>query len=86
MIREPGDLPDKTGAQASFEVYASYTEVVMAQSVISTQSLSLSDRLVAGVLALMLGSFLIFGAGFAHSSVLHDTAHDVRHANGFPCH
>ena len=43
-------------------------------------------KAVGRVLALMLGSFLIFGAGFAHSSVLHDTAHDVRHANGFPCH
>jgi cobalt transporter subunit CbtB len=58
----------------------------MAHSAVSTTTGSLSDRLVAGVLALMLGSFLIFGAGFAHSSVLHDTAHDVRHANGFPCH
>jgi cobalt transporter subunit CbtB len=62
----------------------------MAHSAVSTKSTtltgSLSDRLVAGVLALLLGSFLIFGAGFAHSSVLHDTAHDVRHANGFPCH
>ncbi|MCB1444328.1 MAG: CbtB-domain containing protein [Rhizobiaceae bacterium] len=58
----------------------------MAHSTVSTVSGSLSDRLVAGVLALLLGSFLIFGAGFAHSSVLHDTAHDVRHANGFPCH
>jgi len=60
----------------------------MAQSAVSTQSISVSvtDRLVAGILALLLGSFLIFGAGFAHSSVLHDTAHDVRHANGFPCH
>ena len=65
---------------------AASTEVVMAHSAVSTTTGSLSDRLVAGVLALMLGSFLIFGAGFAHSSVLHDTAHDVRHANGFPCH
>ena len=58
----------------------------MAHSTVSTQSIPVSDRLVAGALALMLGAFLIFGAGFAHSSVLHDTAHDVRHANGFPCH
>lgn len=51
-----------------------------------TRTIALNDRLVAGVLALLMGSFLVFGAGFAHSSVLHDTAHDVRHANGFPCH
>ncbi|MDO9418698.1 CbtB domain-containing protein [Pararhizobium sp.] len=58
----------------------------MATSTVSTQSLSLSDRLTAGVLALFLGSFLIFGAGFANSAVIHDTAHDTRHANSFPCH
>ena len=90
VTREPGDLPDETGARAPKVSIASSTEVVMAHSAVSTRSNtlagSLSDRLVAGVLALMLGSFLIFGAGFAHSSVLHDTAHDVRHANGFPCH
>jgi cobalt transporter subunit CbtB len=59
----------------------------MAQaSTTSTQVSTLSDRMTAGILALLVGSFLIFGAGFAHSNVLHDTAHDVRHANGFPCH
>lgn len=59
----------------------------MAQASLSTVKVaSLSDRLVAGSLALVLGGFLVFGAGFAHSNVLHDTAHDVRHANGLPCH
>ncbi len=53
---------------------------------VSTKTLSLNERFTAGILALLLGLFLVFGAGFAHSSVLHDTAHDVRHANGFPCH
>lgn len=59
----------------------------MAQASLSTVKVaSLSDRLVVGGLALVLGGFLVFGAGFAHSNVLHDTAHDVRHANGLPCH
>jgi cobalt transporter subunit CbtB len=58
----------------------------MARTNTVTSPLSLSDRLVAGLFAAALGAFLVFGAGFAHSSVLHDTAHDVRHANGFPCH
>ena len=59
----------------------------MAQAQVSTTNVvSVSDRFVTGLLALMLGGFLVFGAGFAHSNVLHDTAHDVRHANGFPCH
>ncbi len=34
----------------------------------------------------MLGGMLLFAAGHAQSAVLHDAAHDVRHATGFPCH
>ena len=29
---------------------------------------------------------LIAGAGFSGISVAHNAAHDVRHANNFPCH
>lgn len=65
---------------------AASTEVVMAVSNTSSVSLSLSDRLVAGVFALLIGGFLVFGAGLANSAVLHDTAHDTRHSYGFPCH
>ncbi|MBP0617297.1 CbtB domain-containing protein [Jiella mangrovi] len=45
-----------------------------------------NTRLAAGFFALFLGAFFVWGAGFAHSAALHDTAHDVRHAFGFPCH
>ena len=38
------------------------------------------------VLALMLGIFVVMGAGFAHSSTIHNAAHDARHAFAFPCH
>jgi cobalt transporter subunit CbtB len=62
------------------------TEVVMATSTVSSIPLSLSDRLTAGIIALMIGGFLVFGAGLANSAVLHDTAHDTRHSYGFPCH
>lgn len=34
----------------------------------------------------LLGAALIFVAGLAQSETLHDAAHDVRHATGFPCH
>jgi cobalt transporter subunit CbtB len=50
------------------------------------QSLSISQRLIAGVLALMLGLTLLVGAGFAGDYRLHNGAHDTRHAMGFPCH
>jgi len=36
--------------------------------------------------AVLLGLTLLFAAGFAQASVLHDTAHDTRHAMSFPCH
>ncbi len=49
-------------------------------------SLSLSQRLVAGGMALFLGLFLLIGAGFAGDYRLHNCAHDARHAAGFPCH
>ena len=41
----------------------------------------------AGIVsAALLGAVLIFFAGLAQSDALHDAAHDVRHATGFPCH
>ncbi|WP_062228215.1 CbtB domain-containing protein [Aureimonas frigidaquae] len=45
-----------------------------------------ATRFATGLLALALGGFLIFGAGFASADQLHDTAHDARHAMGLPCH
>ncbi|WP_108395575.1 CbtB domain-containing protein [Devosia submarina] len=50
------------------------------------QSLSISQRLIAGSLALMLGLVLLVGTGFAGDYRLHNGAHDTRHAMGFPCH
>lgn len=33
-----------------------------------------------------LGLSVMFVAGHAQSATLHDAAHDIRHATGFPCH
>jgi cobalt transporter subunit CbtB len=49
-------------------------------------NLSLSQRLIAGLLALVIGTVLLVGAGFAGDYRLHNGAHDTRHATGFPCH
>lgn len=85
--REPGDLPANEGMSPDLGIFpAACTEVVMAVSSTSSVTLSANDRLVAGVVALVLGAFLVFGAGLANSAVLHDTAHDTRHSYGFPCH
>jgi cobalt transporter subunit CbtB len=44
------------------------------------------DRRLAGVIALLLGVFLIYGVGFAQPAALHEAAHDGRHSFAFPCH
>ncbi len=36
--------------------------------------------------AIILGAMLLFGAGFAQPSAIHDAAHDARHGIAFPCH
>ena len=55
-------------------------------SAAAVSSLSLSQRLVAGLLALALGFVLLGTVGFAQDLRLHNGAHDTRHAFGFPCH
>ncbi|ANK82270.1 MAG: cobalt transporter subunit [Rhizobiales bacterium NRL2] len=40
----------------------------------------------AAVAAILIGAFLVFGAGLAQSSTLHNAAHDGRHSFAFPCH
>jgi cobalt transporter subunit CbtB len=36
--------------------------------------------------ALLLGLLVVFGAGFASPSAIHNATHDTRHAFGLPCH
>ncbi len=38
------------------------------------------------VFAAFLGLLIIYVAGHSQSHILHNAAHDVRHATGFPCH
>ncbi len=55
----------------------------------SVQAAYVADRAAALPVILttaLLGAFVIFGVGFAHSDTLHNAAHDTRHATGFPCH
>ena len=42
--------------------------------------------LVSVMLAVLLGSFLLFGTGLSAISAVHNAAHDARHAFAFPCH
>lgn len=45
-----------------------------------------SDRIAAIALAAFLGLGLLYASGFATPSLLHNAAHDWRHAHNFPCH
>lgn len=58
----------------------------MAAKTVSTALVSAETRRQAGIVALVLGAFLVFGVGLANSQALHDAAHDTRHSYGFPCH
>jgi cobalt transporter subunit CbtB len=54
---------------------ASNAAVVVAQS----------SKWQAGV-ALLFGVLIVFVAGFASPTFLHNATHDTRHAFGLPCH
>ncbi|MDA8747284.1 CbtB-domain containing protein [Litoreibacter sp.] len=58
-----------------------------AKAIAQSQSKTRIDADVMGIAgAVLLGLTLLFAAGFAQANVLHDTAHDMRHAMSFPCH
>jgi len=61
----------------------------MPETISSSQTVAnadLSSRMTAAVVAGLLGAFFLFGVAFAQPDVLHNAAHDVRHAVAFPCH
>jgi len=47
---------------------------------------TLSAKIVAAAVAILLGVATLFVAGFSGNDFVHAAAHDVRHAIGFPCH
>jgi cobalt transporter subunit CbtB len=44
------------------------------------------ERIIAALLAAGFGLILLYAVGFAEMELLHNAAHDTRHAAGFPCH
>ncbi len=42
--------------------------------------------LAAAMIVALFGTVFVYGIGFAGADVLHNAAHDARHANNFPCH
>ena len=49
-------------------------------------SLSISQRIAAGLALVFAGATLFFAVGLSGMAVAHNAAHDTRHAIGFPCH
>lgn len=68
-------------ASTSTASTTSVTTAVVSQHVTSTTSLLAQ---LGG--ALVLGLVMLYAVGFSEASVAHNAAHDVRHANGRPCH
>lgn len=52
---------------------------------VATRTASTSVLVQLGA-ALALGFVMLYAVGFSEASVVHNAAHDVRHANGRPCH
>ncbi|MEP1521814.1 CbtB-domain containing protein [Ascidiaceihabitans sp.] len=59
------------------------TTTTAATLVSATQSRS---AVIPALFALVLGAGILVLAGHVQAAALHDAAHDVRHATGFPCH
>jgi cobalt transporter subunit CbtB len=58
-------------------------EMNVTQSVSATKE---NTRVIAPIAAAALGLFILFVAGLAQPNILHNAAHDSRHAVAFPCH
>ena len=56
-----------------------------AKAAVQTQSLTKTNML-AIAFAAFVGLGIIAITGHVQAAALHDAAHDVRHATGFPCH
>ena len=52
----------------------------------SAQQGARTAALAAAMIVALFGGVFVYGIGFAGAEVLHNAAHDVRHANNFPCH
>jgi len=59
----------------------------MTARIVSTSSSSSASRRIAtGFALLFIGATLTFAVGLSNMAMAHNSAHDTRHAIGFPCH
>jgi cobalt transporter subunit CbtB len=53
---------------------------------VSAVSVSVSQRIAAGLALVFVAGALLYSVGLSQMAVAHNAAHDTRHAIGFPCH
>ncbi|WP_340214008.1 CbtB domain-containing protein [Dinoroseobacter shibae] len=57
------------------------------QTTTQTAAIARAATSTTGIVAAMAaGLLLLFLSGYAQATILHDAAHDQRHAMAFPCH
>ena len=61
-------------------------ESAVNQEIVSSGLIRRMEAVKLAVLAIVFGIFILYGMGFAQPQLLHDAAHDTRHAFAFPCH
>ena len=60
---------------------------MQAQSLTQTNQRSLTlSRPLQLLGAVVLGTIILYAAGFVNAPAAHNAAHDTRHSQGFPCH
>ena len=58
----------------------------MTSAVLGAKTGTRAEALTGAFMAALLGVVIVWGVGFSQIEAMHNTAHDTRHANAFPCH
>ncbi|WP_395688787.1 CbtB-domain containing protein [Aestuariivirga sp.] len=58
----------------------------MTVHIAKSAQLTANRRLGTGLVLIFIGLCLVYAVGLSNLAVAHNTAHDTRHAIGFPCH
>ncbi|MCJ7996287.1 CbtB-domain containing protein [Rhizobium cremeum] len=58
----------------------------MSATTITSSASSSVSRFAPALLSVFFGLFIVGFVGFSPMEVVHNAAHDARHANAFPCH
>ncbi|MBY2994174.1 CbtB-domain containing protein [Rhizobium leguminosarum] len=60
---------------------------ISASTAIAAPSLTTSAaKILQAATAVFFGLVIVGFVGFSHIEIVHNAAHDTRHANAFPCH